>query len=203
MWLIAGNIEIFFRMICSQNASLKELYLPSNKIGDAGAVSICDAVAYVIFAWTGTSLFFFPPPCHPIYLDWYIYRAIIDVFCWFSVPTRRWSRLTCPTIPWTMQRARRLNSSLFCAKCATPRSLWLTPLTRVSTTRTLSRLVKGCGPCSYGVFYFIQKYCFARTIHFLGGANLFFVVAHDIITQRILLKLICVSFAAQTRRCRR
>jgi hypothetical protein len=42
-----GIIKRCLCLICSQNNTLKKLYLRSNQIGDAGAASIGGALAYV------------------------------------------------------------------------------------------------------------------------------------------------------------
>ena len=42
-----GIIKVFLCLICSQNKTLQALGLTGNTIGDAGAASIGDALAYV------------------------------------------------------------------------------------------------------------------------------------------------------------
>jgi hypothetical protein len=61
-----GNIFVCVCTFCSQNTSLETLYLGSNKIGDAGAASIGDALTYVVFVRLGGNFLFLPR--HPIFL---------------------------------------------------------------------------------------------------------------------------------------
>ena len=65
-----GIIKVYLCLICSQNNTLKELGLGGNQIGDAGAISIAGALAYVTFSLVNelsfVKTFLWR---HPIFLD--------------------------------------------------------------------------------------------------------------------------------------
>jgi hypothetical protein len=99
--LIRDIVKVCLCLICSQNKTLEELYLRDNQIGDAGAVSIGGALAYITFSsfeWTflhkdvffGATRFFWIDKHNQIVSDLQPKQDVADVVAFWESYWRCW-----------------------------------------------------------------------------------------------------------------